>query len=360
MGLADREAIEDVQPEADPVREPGALGADEDIDTQRPVDPSGARQPVRIRVAPRFGEQQARVRRDLDRIGRETFGENFNVELAESITAPEGTQEQGAYDPQNRIAYIAMRAEEDGMAGTLYHEGIHHLRNAGAFTDAEGAPNAAWKALERQAPKWRQDYGIDERYATEAGNEDLMTEEAIAEALADYATRGKETGFPATVRMAFDRVLRFFRGVANGLKGRGFKTWEDVFEGDVLSGEAGQRADATPEQRRAEVDRQLQTAWHGSPHRFDEFSTDAIGTGTGDQVFGFGLYFSGERKVAEHYRDTVGKRSIPGRFSALTEEENRALSPQSRAALRQPIHRLRAGRTSPSAYRSSADVSGET
>ena len=215
-------------------------------------------QPVRIRVAPRFGEQQAKVRKDLDRIGKETFGEGFGVELAETITAPEGTQEQGAYDPQARIAYIAMRAEEDGMTATLYHEGIHHLRNAGAFTGKEGKPNAAWQTLERQAAKWREDYNIDARYAAEGlgGNVDMMNEEAIAEALADYATRGKETGFSATVRMAFDRVLRFFRGVASGMRGQGFETWESIFEGDILSGRAGGRADAAT---RDQMDRQLQT-----------------------------------------------------------------------------------------------------
>lgn len=32
-----------------------------------------------------------------------------------------------------------------------------------------------------------------------------------------------------------------------------------------------------------------QTAWHGSPHQFDKFSTQAIGTGEGAQAHGWGL-----------------------------------------------------------------------
>ena len=88
--------------------------------------------------------------------------------------------------------------------------------------------------------------------------------------------------------------------MATGLRGRGFKTWEDIFEGDIATGKAGKRTDA---QRRTDLDRQLMTAWHGSPHRFDKFSTKAIGTGEGAQVYGHGLYFAEEREVAEHYRN---------------------------------------------------------
>ena len=31
-------------------------------------------------------------------------------------------------------------------------------------------------------------------------------------------------------------------------------------------------------------------AFHGSPHSFDRFSTDSIGTGEGAQAYGKGLY----------------------------------------------------------------------
>ncbi len=38
----------------------------------------------------------------------------------------------------------------------------------------------------------------------------------------------------------------------------------------------------------------FQTAYHGSPHNFDRFTTDAIGTGEGSQSFGWGLYFTNQ------------------------------------------------------------------
>ena len=34
----------------------------------------------------------------------------------------------------------------------------------------------------------------------------------------------------------------------------------------------------------------FQTAYHGTPHNFDKFSTSAIGTGEVNQSFGWGLY----------------------------------------------------------------------
>ena len=214
--------------------------------------PSGAA--ARIRLQRRFTAQQGRVAGDIQRIGKEVFGEGFHVQLAQSIEAPDGAQAHGAYDPANRIAYIALRADEAGMTGSLYHEGLHHLRNAGAFTDAQGADTGPWKTLEREAVNtWRKQYGIEERYGPDtegmdaAQRERLMNEEAIAEALADFQTRGKETGFGPTVRSALNRLMNFFRRMANGLRGRGFATAQDIFEQDIATGEAGRRADAGPD-----------------------------------------------------------------------------------------------------------------
>lgn len=46
----------------------------------------------------------------------------------------------------------------------------------------------------------------------------------------------------------------------------------------------------------------FQSAYHGTPHKFDEFSLDAIGTGEGAQAHGWGLYFAGNKDVSENYR----------------------------------------------------------
>ena len=50
------------------------------------------------------------------------------------------------------------------------------------------------------------------------------------------------------------------------------------------------------------------TAYHGSPHSFDAFSNDAIGTGEGAQAYGHGLYFAENEGVARGYRDSNATR----------------------------------------------------
>lgn len=46
-------------------------------------------------------------------------------------------------------------------------------------------------------------------------------------------------------------------------------------------------------------------AYHGSPHDFDRFSLDKIGTGEGAQAYGHGLYFADSEDVARSYRDNL-------------------------------------------------------
>lgn len=41
--------------------------------------------------------------------------------------------------------------------------------------------------------------------------------------------------------------------------------------------------------------------WHGSPHRFDKFSTEFMGIGGGEQSFGWGLYFTDMEDIATLY-----------------------------------------------------------
>jgi hypothetical protein len=58
-------------------------------------------------------------------------------------------------------------------------------------------------------------------------------------------------------------------------------------------------------------------AYHGSPHDFDAFSMDKIGTGEGAQAYGHGLYFAESEGVAKSYRDNLGTwRSITDRLDA--------------------------------------------
>jgi hypothetical protein len=49
------------------------------------------------------------------------------------------------------------------------------------------------------------------------------------------------------------------------------------------------------------------SVWHGSPHAFDKFSTAYMGSGEGNQSYGWGLYFTDLRAIAEGYAENNGK-----------------------------------------------------
>lgn len=54
----------------------------------------------------------------------------------------------------------------------------------------------------------------------------------------------------------------------------------------------------------------FQAAYHGSPHRFNRFSTEKIGAGEGAQAYGWGLYFAGRKEVAKWYKERLSS-SVP-------------------------------------------------
>lgn len=53
------------------------------------------------------------------------------------------------------------------------------------------------------------------------------------------------------------------------------------------------------------------TAWHGSPHKFDKFKMEAIGTGEGAQAYGHGLYLAENPKIAQDYKYKLSQGRAP-------------------------------------------------
>lgn len=56
---------------------------------------------------------------------------------------------------------------------------------------------------------------------------------------------------------------------------------------------------ATVEEAKAGIE-----AWHGSPHEFEAFSNEKIGTGEGAQSYGYGHYFAENKVVAASYQNS--------------------------------------------------------
>lgn len=95
-----------------------------------------------------------------------------------------------------------------------------------------------------------------------------------------------------------------------------------------------------------------QSAWHGSPHDFDTFDLGAIGTGEGNQVHGWGLYFAKDKKVSDLYRrelslihdvdkGTLFKVDVPDTKTMIDEQQSlNILSKETKQNLKAAINAL--------------------
>lgn len=166
------------------------------------------------------------------------FGlEDVGLKIVEDLKA------EGSY--AKKVIQIALDLGDP--VRVLRHESIHALKELGFFTPQQ------WKALERMAKdQWIDKYlktrqamyngqpmSRYDAYVKEyKGDMDKVTEEAIADAFADFANNKAPAGMLAAL---LKRLNDFFTALRNALAGAGFQTFEDVF-GKVERGElkAGQ------------------------------------------------------------------------------------------------------------------------
>lgn len=92
--------------------------------------------------------------------------------------------------------------------------------------------------------------------------------------------------------------------------------------------------------RREEMQGYYQTAFHGSPHKFEKFDLGSVGTGTGIQAHGWGLYFAFSKNTAKRYRDRLkGRRDTYTGEGSLVEveiPENDVLLNENKSIEKQP------------------------
>ena len=87
------------------------------------------------------------------------------------------------------------------------------------------------------------------------------------------------------------------------------------FEGNKVS------SFATAEDAIADVTKPKIRAYHGSPYEFDEFKSEAIGTGEGAQAYGHGLYAAEEVDVARGYRKSTRYHSVKREFQDVLADD---------------------------------------
>lgn len=198
-----------------------------------------------------------------------------------------------------QMAVIRISRESDDQAWTLNHEIIHLLRDLGLFTDYE------WLQLKNAA---RANVEIMEdvkrRYPDLSPDEQI--EEAIANMFAYWKAQKRD---PGRFQAVLDKVIAFFKAIAAGLRDTGYTNARDILEG-IDRGYVGRRSvDETGPMGISP--KYMAAAYHGTPHEFDEFDMAKIGTGEGAQAYGWGLYFAGDRGIAEFYRRKLTASRAP-------------------------------------------------
>ncbi len=88
--------------------------------------------------------------------------------------------------------------------------------------------------------------------------------------------------------------------------------------------------------------------WHGSPHKFDKFDSNKIGTGEGAQAYGHGLYLAESPDVARGYQEKltdpsfkyVGQNQAKARINEKIAQRVEATDPARAAKLRSEVASL--------------------
>jgi hypothetical protein len=186
--------------------------------------------------------QRRAVVADVQESAQRILGHHLQKVMTANDLEPFGfsSDEDGVFDPNTGVIWIALQGAQDPRS-TIRHEAIHALRQAGVFTKPE------WAALSRMAAsEWIDRYNIRDRYEqlyrerfdlTDAQIEELLTEEAVADAFAYYMDdpRGEDV-----IARIFEKLRRFLEAVRSALKGQGFTTASQVFS-NIDRGVMGRR-----------------------------------------------------------------------------------------------------------------------
>jgi hypothetical protein len=175
------------------------------------------------------------------------------------------------------------------------------------------------------------DAGVQEIAKTARDRKDLA---------ADIRTRLTGQQFTEQIRTAAtspeeaDALLEIYKARASSAG----ETFDD-YVGKRIKGVEKTTSDKSvylAQRQSGKPDALAQPAYHGSPHKFDKFTTDAMGTGEGAQAYGWGLYFAGNKAVAKYYQEKLrpgrgdSPRDIAARIMGLDDGEKD--TPDRRAA----------------------------
>ena len=163
-----------------------------------------------------FMAKEAILAKDL-RLAMDKMGlKNIGLKLEDSVhTSINGKMEyvNGEYFKD----MIRLSLSGDDMNRTVGHESLHAMKDHGFFTNKE------WSLLSKKSEKeWMKKYDIEKDYSD--FSKDIQIEEGVAKAFADYRTQTPQ------VKSIMFKAINILKRIGNVLRGKGFKTAEDIFE----------------------------------------------------------------------------------------------------------------------------------
>jgi hypothetical protein len=225
-------------------------------------------------LAPEFVDKAEEIKKTLVPMLQRFGLGNVGLNIVNAIK----NNAEGSY--LNSLIQVAFPDPSDPNAAnpvqTMRHEALHALRDLGFFTDSQ------WQALTNKAKsEWIQKYlknqnvevdgRVMSRYdgyvyinqtepaawnkanpdkparavMSDAALNELLVEEAIADAFGDFDANGSPAGMVAAI---LKRLNQLFEALRNSITGAGFQTAEDIF-GKVERGELKGTKEATSEEK---------------------------------------------------------------------------------------------------------------
>ncbi len=135
--------------------------------------------------------------------------------------------------------------------------------------------------------------GVGEDVSTDGGKGRQDAEGQTVSVGGEAVVRADETRYQLDYGTLWGRIVNLEGWLQNK---------KDYTEGQVLSMERELRkAKKELDRMEREGEALLQSAYHGSPYRFERFDLSKIGTGEGAQAYGHGIYFAENIDVAKSY-----------------------------------------------------------
>lgn len=202
---------------------------------------------------------------------------------------------RGWWNGNRIIVNLAYIGGEDQLRGVLEHERLHPL------LDSPEGQEAIETAIAKELGKAEMDK-LRTRYKQHMGESNMAYRRRVQ---AEWLARLKESN--PTVWQRIVAAIRSFLAkfklvtLTDEEIGRGLlRNLEKQAQGPKLLRTKNGAVSTQPGLIRVGGLPAL-SAYHGTPHKVDRFTTAKIGTGEGAQVYGWGLYFAEQEEVARKY-----------------------------------------------------------